>query len=195
MRPAVFLDRDGTMIHEAGYLSRLDDLRWFPWTTEAIRLLNRAGFVVCVTTNQGGIGLGFFTEAFVAELHGQMTETIEAAGARVDGWFHCPHHPSAIVEALRVDCDCRKPRPGLINQAGARFSIDLRRSFVVGDKLIDVGLAASTGARGILVKTGYGDEVARAHGGDVPGAAYVASDLMAAVAWILAESRPTTSLV
>jgi len=195
MHPAVFLDRDGTMIHEAGYLSRLDDLRWFPWTTEAIRLLNRAGFVVCVTTNQGGIGLGFFTEAFVAELHGRMTETLEVAGARVDGWFYCPHHPFAIIETLRVDCDCRKPRPGLINQAVARFSIDPTRSFVVGDKLIDVGLAMSTGARGILVKTGYGDEVARAHGGDVPGAAYVATDLMAAVAWILAESRPTTTLV
>ncbi len=85
--------------------------------------------------------------------------------------------------------------PGMINQAVARFGIDPARSFVVGDKLIDVGLATSAGARGILVKTGYGDEVARAHGGNVPGAAYVASDLMAAVAWILAESRPTTELV
>ena len=183
------------MIHEAGYLSRLDDLRWFPWTTEAIRLLNRAGFVVCVTTNQGGIGLGFFTEAFVAELHGSMTETLEAAGARVDGWFHCPHHPSAIIETLRVDCDCRKPRPGMINQAVSRFDIDPSRSFVVGDKLIDLGLATNAGARGVLVKTGYGDDVAREHDGDVPGAAYVAADLMAAVAWILAESRPMTARV
>ena len=183
------------MIHEAGYLSRLDDLRWFPWTTEAIRLLNRAGFVVCVTTNQGGIGLGFFTEAFVAELHGRMTETLETGGAHVDGWFYCPHHPSAIVETLRVDCDCRKPRPGMINQAVARLGIDPARSFVIGDKVIDVGLATSAGARVILVKTGYGEEVVRAHGGEVPGASYIASDLMAAVAWILAQSRPTTEPV
>jgi D-glycero-D-manno-heptose 1,7-bisphosphate phosphatase len=189
MRPAVFLDRDGTMIHEAGYLSRLADLRWFPWTTEAIRLLNRAGFIVCVTTNQGGIGLGFFTEDFVAELHERMTETLAAGGARVDGWFHCPHHPAAVIEALRVDCECRKPRPGMITQAVARLGIDPARSFVVGDKLIDLGLATSAGARGILVKTGYGEEVVRAHDGEVPGAAYVASDLMAAVGWILAESR------
>ena len=190
MRPAVFLDRDGTMIHEAGYLSRLDDLRWFPWTTDAIRLLNRAGFLVCVTTNQGGIGLGFFTEEFVAELHGRMTETLTAGGAHVDGWFHCPHHPSAIIDVLRVDCDCRKPRPGMINQAVVQLGIDPSQSFVVGDKLIDLGLATSAGARGILVKTGYGEDVAREHGGDVPGAAYVATDLMAAVAWILAEGRP-----
>jgi D-glycero-D-manno-heptose 1,7-bisphosphate phosphatase len=190
MRPAVFLDRDGTMIHEVGYLSRLDDLRWFPWTSEAIRLLNRAGFVVCVTTNQGGIGLGFFTDAFVGELHERMTETLAAGGARVDGWFYCPHHPSAVIEALRVDCDCRKPRPGMIHQAVDRLGVDPSASFVIGDKLIDVGLAVSAGARGILVKTGYGDEVANAHGGDVPGAAYVASDLMAAVAWILDEGRP-----
>ncbi len=195
MRPAVFLDRDGTMIHEAGYLSRLEDLRWFPWTSEAIRLLNRAGFIVCVTTNQGGIGLGFFTEGFVAELHRRMTKTLEAGGARVDGWFHCPHHPSAIVETLRADCDCRKPRPGMINQAIARFNIDPARSFVVGDKLIDVEFATRAGARGVLVTTGYGEEVVREHGGTVPGAAHVAGDLMAAVAWILAGSRPAAEPV
>ena len=192
MRRAVFLDRDGTMIHEAGYLSRHEDLRWFPWTTEAIRLLNRAGFLVCVTTNQGGIGLGFFTQTFVDELHARMTDTIEAGGARVDGWFYCPHHPSAIIEALRVDCDCRKPRPGMIRQAAERLGIDPSQSFVVGDKLADVALAESAGARGVLVRTGYGDAVVRAHDGNVPGAAYVAGDLMAAAAWILAESQPAT---
>ena len=192
MRPAVFLDRDGTMIHEAGYLGRLDDLRWFPWTADAIRLLNRAGFAVCVTTNQGGIGLGFYTEAFLADLHERMEATLAAGGAHVDGWFYCPHHPSAIVEGLRVVCDCRKPRPGMIHQAAARLAIDVPRSFVVGDKLADVGLAASVGARGILVRTGYGDDVVRTHGGTVPDAAYVAADLMAAVGWILAETRPAS---
>jgi D-glycero-D-manno-heptose 1,7-bisphosphate phosphatase len=192
MQPAVFLDRDGTMIHEAGYLGRLDDLRWFPWTIDAIRLLNRAGFVVCVTTNQGGIGLGFYTEAFLSKLHERMAATLEAGGAHVDGWFYCPHHPSAIVDGLRVACDCRKPRPGMIHQAVARFGIETARSFVVGDKLADVGLAASVGARGILVRTGYGNDVVREHGGSVPDAAYVAGDLMAAVGWILAEAVPAS---
>jgi D-glycero-D-manno-heptose 1,7-bisphosphate phosphatase len=189
MRPAAFLDRDGTMIHEAGYLGRLDDLRWFPWTADAVRLLNRAGFLVCVTTNQGGIGLGLYTEAFLHDLHARMAATLEAAGARIDGWFHCPHHPSAIVERLRVDCTCRKPQAGMIRQAADRFEIDLARSFVIGDKLADVGLAGNAGARGILVRTGYGDDVYRAHGGQVPGAAHVAADLMEATAWLLADSR------
>ena len=189
MRRAVFLDRDGTMIHEAGYLGRLDDLRWFPWTLDAIRLLKRAGFIVCVTTNQGGIGLGLYTEAFLGELHERMAATLDAAGAHVDGWFYCPHHPSAIVDGLRLDCDCRKPRPGMIRQAVQRLAIDPTRSFVVGDKLADVGLASSVGARGILVRTGYGDDVVRAHGGNVPGAAHVAGDLMAAVGWILAATE------
>jgi len=188
MRPAVFLDRDGTMIHETGYLGRVDDLKWFPWTIDAIRLLNRAGFLVCVTTNQGGIGLGLYTEAFLQDLHAMMAATLEANGASVDGWFYCPHHPSAIVDALRVECACRKPRPGMIQQASDRFAIDLSRSFVIGDKLADVRLAEHAGARGILVQTGYGDDVYRAHGGRVPGAAHVAADLMAAVAWVLADS-------
>jgi D-glycero-D-manno-heptose 1,7-bisphosphate phosphatase len=188
MRPAVFLDRDGTMIHEVGYLARAQDLRWFPWTADAIRLLNRAGFLVCVTTNQGGIGLGFYGEPFVQELHRTMAATLEAQGAHVDGWFYCPHHPSAIVQDLRVDCDCRKPRPGLIRQALDRLDIDVAGSFVVGDKVSDLGLAESAGARGILVRTGYGDEVVRAHGGDLA-AAHVAADLMAAAAWVLETHR------
>jgi D-glycero-D-manno-heptose 1,7-bisphosphate phosphatase len=188
VRPAVFLDRDGTMIHESGYLSRLPDLRWFPWTVDAVRLLNRAGFLVCVTTNQSGIGFGFYTEKFVVDVHSRMEATLEAGGARVDGWFFCPHHPSALVDKWRTDCDCRKPKDGMIRQAAARLGIDPHRSFVVGDKLSDVGLATSAGARGVLVRTGYGDDVVRAHAAGVPGAAHVAADLMEATAWLLAES-------
>jgi D-glycero-D-manno-heptose 1,7-bisphosphate phosphatase len=188
MRRAVFLDRDGTMIHEAGYLGRVEDVRWFPWTCDAIRLLNRAGFLVCVTTNQGGIGLGLYTEALMREVHAHMSATLDASGARVDGWFYCPHHPSAIVEALRLECDCRKPRAGMIEQAVERFGIDRRQSFVIGDKLADVGLAANAGARGVLVRTGYGEDVVRAYPAGVPGAAHVADDLMAATSWVLAES-------
>ncbi len=187
-RPAVFLDRDGTMIHDVDYLGRVEDVRWFPWTIDAVRLLNRAGFVVVVTTNQGGIGLGLFDEARVREVHDAMDATLETGGARVDAWFFCPHHPEAIVAGLRVDCDCRKPRPGMIRQAAAAFDLDLARSFVVGDKLSDVGLAAAVGARGVLVETGYGADVAREHGGMVPGAAHVAANLMEATSWLLGES-------
>ncbi len=187
-RPAVFLDRDGTLIHDVGYLSRVEDVRWFPWSIDAIRLLNRAGFLVCVTTNQGGIGLGFYGPDLVRRVHAGMAAEVEASGGRIDGLFFCPHHPVAVVPDLRVDCDCRKPRPGLIRQATAQFAIDLARSFVVGDKMADIGLAANVGARGVLVKTGYGHAELERHGGDVPGAAFVAETVLEAVSWILTAS-------
>lgn len=188
MRPAVFLDRDGTMIHDVGYLARVEDVRWFPWSIDAIRLLNRAGFLVCVTTNQGGIGLGFYDEVLLQQVHRTMAQTVEAAGGRIDGWYFCPHHPLAKVEALRVECDCRKPQPGMIRQAARDLPIDLARSFVVGDKLADIGLAANAGARGILVKTGYGQAELSRHQGSMPGAAFVAETLMEAASWILREA-------
>jgi D-glycero-D-manno-heptose 1,7-bisphosphate phosphatase len=187
-QPAVFLDRDGTMVRDVGYLSRREDLHWLPYTIDAIRLLNRAGFLVFVITNQGGIALGFCTEAFVRETHDEMSAFIAAAGGRVDGWFFCPHHPLARDRGVRVECECRKPKTGMIRQASEQFAIDLARSFVVGDKIADVDLAAGIGARGILVRTGYGEAEVKRHNGDVPGAAYVAAELMDATTWILLES-------
>ena len=187
-RQAVFLDRDGTMIHDVGYLSRMEDLRWFPWSIDAIRMLNRAGFAVCVTTNQGGIGMGIYDEAFVQRAHAAMAATLASSGGHIDGWFYCPHHPRAVVPELRLDCECRKPKPGMIHQAAERFDLDLARSFVVGDKMADVGLGNAVGAQSILVKTGYGlTEVSR-HNGEVPGAAHVAETLAEAVSWILISS-------
>jgi len=189
MRPAVFVDRDGTMVRDVGYLSRLEDLEWFPYTIDAIRLLNRAGFLIFVTTNQGGVGLGFYPEAFVRETHEAMAATLGAAGGRVDGWYYCPHHPRARIDALRLECDCRKPGVGMVRQAQQRFAIDLARSFVVGDKPADMGLARAVGARGVLVRTGHGEiELARA-GGTMPDAAHVSRDLMDATSWILIEHR------
>jgi len=187
-RRAVFLDRDGTMIHDAGYLSRLEDLRWFPWSIDAIRMLNRAGFAVCVTTNQGGIGMGLYDQAFVDRTHAEMSAALTASGARVDGWFFCPHHPRAVDPALRADCECRKPKPGLIHQAAKRFDLDLAQSFVVGDKMGDVGLGNAVGAQSILVKTGYGQTEVLRHNGEVPGAAHIAETLADAVSWILTSS-------
>lgn len=188
MRPAVFLDRDGTMVEEVGYLSRVADLRWFPWTIEAIRLLNRAGFLVFVTTNQGGVGLGYYAEDAVREIHERMAADLDGGGATVDGWFYCPHHPDARIEALRVDCDCRKPRAGMVRQAAQRFELDLAKSFVVGDKVSDMGLAKSAGAQGALVRTGYGEFELQQQPGSIPGADFVAADLMGAATWILEQA-------
>lgn len=176
------------MIEDVGYLSRIADIRWFTYTLDAIRLLNRAGFLVCVTTNQSGIGHGYYTEATLRAIHSHMAGELERGGASVDAWFYCPHHPHASLEAYRSACDCRKPEPGMIRQAGEQFDIDLGRSFVIGDKDADVQSAVRAGARGVLVRTGYGDDVRRFHDGEVPGAAHIATDLMAAVAWLLVAS-------
>jgi D-glycero-D-manno-heptose 1,7-bisphosphate phosphatase len=185
---AVFLDRDGTMIQDVGYLRRFEDVRWFASTIDAVRLMNRAGFLVFVVTNQSGIARGVIDPDFVPAVHQRMAAALESGGARVDGWFYCPHHPRGEVEAYRAVCDCRKPEPGLIRQAEALHPIDLSRSFVIGDKPIDVGLGVAVGARGILVRTGYGEEAVQAHGGAVPGAAFVAADLMEATSWLLGAS-------
>lgn len=184
LRAAVFLDRDGTMVHDVGYLSRREDLRWYPFTIDAVRLLNRAGFAVCVTTNQGGIGLGFTTVDFVRSIHAEMNETIRAAGGCIDGWYYCPHHPRAVTDALRTPCRCRKPGCGMPEQAARELGLDLPRSFVVGDKRADIGMARAMGGRGLLVQTGYGP-FERARAGDELGDAPVVANLMEAVSWIL----------
>jgi D-glycero-D-manno-heptose 1,7-bisphosphate phosphatase len=184
VKPAVFLDRDGTLIEEVGYLDRLDRLALFPWSVEAVRLLNRRGFLVVIVTNQAGVARGFFDEAFVVEAHRHLSNRLGAAGARLDGLYYCPHHPDAPLPAYRRVCDCRKPRPGLIRQAERDLTIDVRRSFVVGDRWLDVELAQAVGATGVLVRTGYGAvEAARPREGVSPAA--VAANLIEAVSWIL----------
>jgi D-glycero-D-manno-heptose 1,7-bisphosphate phosphatase len=184
LRRAVFLDRDGTMIRDVGYLSRVDQMEWLPGAIDAVRRINQAGFILCVVTNQGGIGLGVADEATVHLVHQTMDRDLSARGAVVDGWYFCPHHPRAVSPALRVACECRKPRPGLVLAAQRVHGIDLAASFVVGDKAIDLGLASAVGARGVLVRTGYGEQEWTGRRGHVPEAAHVASDLLEATAWI-----------
>ena len=182
--PAVFLDRDGTLIKEVGYLNRLDRVEFFPWTIDAIRVLNRAGFRVIVVTNQAGVARGYFDEALVQATHGFIDERVRAGGAAIDAYYYCPHHPEASVAAYRDACDCRKPLPGMIRRAERELGIDAARSFVVGDRWMDVEFGHAAGARAILVRSGYGTgEEPRAEG--APRADAVVANLMDAVSWIL----------
>jgi D-glycero-D-manno-heptose 1,7-bisphosphate phosphatase len=180
-RPAIFLDRDGTMIEEVNYLSRLDDVRWLPGTIEAIRLFRRAGYLVCVVTNQSGIARGMFDEAFVRRVHAAMEAEVVEAGGGIDGWYFCPHHPNGTVAAFRGACDCRKPGRGMIDAACRDHAIDLTRSWVIGDRDLDLGLAAAVGARGALVRTGYGER----HAAHAPAGTLIVADLMEAAAEVL----------
>jgi D-glycero-D-manno-heptose 1,7-bisphosphate phosphatase len=183
-RPAVFLDRDGTMIEDVGYLDSLDRVDYYPWTVDAIRMLNRAGLAVVVVTNQSGIARGFLDEAFVQETHRLIDARLAAGGARVDAYYYCPHHPAGRVAEFARACDCRKPGRGMIDRAARDHGLDPARSFVVGDTWLDVGLARAVGARGILVRTGAGAAwEARASSGLAADA--VVDNLAAATAWIL----------
>jgi D-glycero-D-manno-heptose 1,7-bisphosphate phosphatase len=184
MRRAVFLDRDGTLIEESGYLDRLERLVFFPFSVDAVRVLNRAGFAVVIVTNQAGIARGIVKEGFVGEAHRHIAGRLEAGGARIDGFYYCPHYPTGVVEKYRTACDCRKPRPGLLLKAAADLDLDLARSFVVGDRWHDLAAGQAVGARGVLVRTGYGRTEEASPQPQVKPSAIV-NNVMEAVSWIL----------
>jgi D-glycero-D-manno-heptose 1,7-bisphosphate phosphatase len=188
-RPAVFLDRDGTLIEERGYLDRLDLLELFPWTTDAVRLLSRAGFATVVITNQAAIGRGIIDERFLMDVHAEMDKRMARGHAHIDRYYFCPHHPDAEIEQYRQVCRCRKPGPGMIEQACRELDVDRKRSIMIGDRWIDVGCGRAAGVRSVMVRTGHGG-----HDADNPvegvQADAILNNLMEAVGWILrADSR------
>ena len=213
---AVFLDRDGTINEEVGYLDRMEKLQLIPGAAEAIRWINESGMKAVVVSNQSGVARGIFDELFVAEIHARLREMLLAEGASLDGIYYCPHHPmEGRVEYLKI-CDCRKPAPGLLLRAVAELHIDPARSYMVGDTLKDIEAGGRAGAQGILVRTGYGEEAAAELGPDeeprrngdmmphrVPiekaGAqgetgivrpVHIAGDILAGVQWILRNRKP-----
>jgi len=206
---AVFLDRDGTINEEVGYLDRLEKLRLVPGAAEAIRLINRSGMKAVVVTNQSGVARGFFTEAFVDEVHSHLREMLQEEGASLDGFYFCPHHPTEGRGRYLRSCNCRKPSPGLLLRAIEELSLEPERSYMVGDTLKDIEAASRIGARGILVRTGYGAEAAavldtaegpepkspgnevRPHGEEVViRPVHIAGDILAAVQWLLKDRNP-----
>jgi D-glycero-D-manno-heptose 1,7-bisphosphate phosphatase len=191
-RRAVFLDRDGTLSEERGYIDRMDLLDLFPWTADAIRLLNRAGFATVVVTNQSAIGRAIIDEPFLHSVHREIDRRLGAGGARIDGYYFCPHIHDAKLPEYRVPCRCRKPGPGMIEQACADLGLDPTRSFMVGDRLIDVSCGHAAGAKSILVRTGRGaHEVDASPGLSEPDA--ILNNLMEAVGWILRSSSRSSA--
>jgi D-glycero-D-manno-heptose 1,7-bisphosphate phosphatase len=184
MKRAVFLDRDGTLIDEVGYLDRPERVVLYPWSAAAIAALNRAGIRVVMVTNQSGVARGFFDEATVDAVHRHIAGQLAQAGAAIDAYYYCPHHPDGKVRAYAQACDCRKPGRALVDRAVAEFGVDPAASFTVGDRWLDISLARTIGAKGVLVRTGYGltEEVRPPHG---LGADAVADNLIGAVSWIL----------
>ena len=155
-RPAFFLDRDGTISHEVGYVNHVSRFELFPWTIGALRCLRQAGFLAVVVTNQSGVARGYFGEELVHEVHARLQAQLAEAGARLDGIYYCPHHPNEGQPPYRQDCDCRKPKPGMLYRAAQELGIDFSRSVLVSDKYEDVAMAHGLGLRAALVLTGYG---------------------------------------
>jgi D-glycero-D-manno-heptose 1,7-bisphosphate phosphatase len=188
MRPAVFLDRDGTINEQMGYINHISRFHLLPRAADAIRLLNEAGVPVVLVTNQSGLGRGYFPESLLREVHGKMETLLHQEGAKIDAVYVCPHHPDATVARYRQVCDCRKPKTGMFESGAKELDIDLPASYVVGDRWTDLRAASNCKAKGVLVLTGYGrgdleylgpEEVLQPH--------HVAEDLYDAVQWILQD--------
>ncbi|MGD0020834.1 MAG: HAD family hydrolase [Smithellaceae bacterium] len=190
---AVFLDRDGTINEEVGYLDSLDKLRVIPNAYEAIRLINVSGMKALVITNQAGVAKGFFTEKFVNLINERLQADLLRLGASIDKFYYCPHHPTEGIGIYRQVCNCRKPAPGMLLNAAQELNIDLTQSYLIGDRFRDMEAGKKVGVRGILVKTGFGQGLLQDDGPDeaTPEGKpeFIAEDILEAVQWILKDRK------
>ena len=155
-RPAVFIDRDGTISEEVGYINHPSRFQLYPYSTEAIKLLNEHGWLAIVVTNQAGVARGYFSEDVVREVHRELNRKMGESSARLDAIYYCAHHPTVGDPPYRLDCDCRKPKAGLVQRAAQDFAIELGSSWMVGDRYSDIELARNAGLRSAFVLSGYG---------------------------------------
>lgn len=189
-KAAVFLDRDGTINEQMGYINHVTRFQMLPRAAEAIQLLNQKDVPVVVVSNQSGLARGYFPKEVLDQVHDKMNASLVEQGAHVDGIYYCPHHPEAKEAEFRKACQCRKPKTGLFEQAAADLGLDLQRSYVVGDRFSDLKAAANCGATGVLVLTGYGRGDLEYVGPELDiKPDHVAEDLYDAVVWILDDMK------
>lgn len=182
------LDRDGTVSEEVGYVNHIDRFLLYPFAAEAIARLNRARIKTVIVTNQSGVARGLFPESLVRELHERMCEELARSHAFLDGIYYCPHHPAGRVAPYNVECDCRKPKPGLLRRAAEDLALDLQASFVIGDKYSDLETGFGVGARAALVLSGYGKGELQYNSRQwLRQPDFVGRNLLAAVDWVLSE--------
>jgi D-glycero-D-manno-heptose 1,7-bisphosphate phosphatase len=148
-KPAAFLDRDGVLNFDRGYTHRPDDLVMIPGAATAVRLLNEAGYYVFVVTNQSGVARGLYSEAAIDQVHGHMQKILMKEGAHIDAFYYCPHHPEGTVTEFAISCRCRKPEPGMLEQAASEWPVERGRSFLIGDRDHDLAAAAAFHIRGV----------------------------------------------
>jgi D-glycero-D-manno-heptose 1,7-bisphosphate phosphatase len=189
LRPAVFLDRDGVIIEDTDYVGSLEEVRILPGVLPAIRRLNDFGFPLVVVTNQSGVARGLFPESMIGAIHEFLQVELAQIGARIDRFEYCPHHAVHGQGAYRIDCDCRKPKPGMLQSAAGAMGLDLSRSWLVGDRITDLQAGAAAGCRTILVRTGYGSKTVAAVGDPELNLIGIVPSLVEAVDRILATSN------
>ena len=182
MQKAVFLDRDGTIVEDVGYLSDICQIRILPGAAEAIRLLNKNGFKVIIVTNQAGVARGYFTESRANEINEKLRQLLADHGSIVERIYFCPHHIDGIVEKYKRECNCRKPNPGMIEQAVKELDIDINNSFMIGNKSSDIEAGRRAGCRTIVVGGGINHREPEVLS---QSADYIATDLFEAVKWLL----------
>ena len=190
---AVFLDRDGVINEEVGYLDHLDKLKVIPCAFEAIKLINDSGMKTVVISNQSGVARGMITEEFVKETNNYLQINLQKRGAYINNFYYCPHHPTEGEEPYRQICDCRKPAPGMFLTAARDLNINLKLSYMIGDRFLDIEAAKKAGVKGVLVKTGYGSELLQDDGPNKETTEgkpdYIATDILDAVNWILKDRK------
>jgi len=187
---AVFLDRDGTLNEEAGYISSPAQFRLYDYAAEAVRLINEADWLTIIVTSQAGIARGIFTENVLAQIHEQLKAELFLTGATIDAIYYCPHHPTDGESPYRQNCECRKPKPGMLKQAAEELNVDLSASVVIGDRFRDLAMAQAVGAKSVLVLTGYGREELEHDSANWPQQPdHVAENLLEAVRWVINNSQ------
>ena len=182
---AVFLDRDGVLNHEVGHISRVEQIQLLPGVPGAVRRLNQRGIPVVVGTNQSVIGRGLCSEEDVEQIHLALQELLSDGQANIDSFYYCPHHPTEGLGRYLLDCECRKPQPGMLVRAAADLGLDLSSSVIVGDSLSDMEAGWAAGCRTVLVATGHGVETKRRMESHLRQPDYIATGLDAAIDWIL----------
>lgn len=192
-RRAVFLDRDGTLNKDVGYPNSFEAIEVYPYSFEAVRRINKAGFLAVVMTNQSGIGRGLIEEKKLGDIHKRMRDLFIQNNAQLDGFYYCPHYINSVNPKYRKDCACRKPNPGMALKAAEDLNIKLKGSYMVGDKPEDIEFGLNFDATPVLLLTGHGQKALRKLSEKSVQPAHVAKDLLEAVNWILDNEKEASS--
>ncbi len=185
----IFLDRDGTINKEDGYITKVGQLELYRGTVPALRMLNEAGYGIVIVSNQAGVAKGLLTESELMKINNALLEMLGSENIMVERLYYCPHHPDAVIPEYKKDCECRKPRTGMVQSAEKALNVSARGAYMIGDKLTDMELAHNFGGKGILLQTGYGKEEARKINSTAHNPVYIAGDILDAVEWLKANNK------